>query len=250
LHKKQVGESVRDLGLEGQKEKEGTPTMGGILILAAILIPTLLFARLDNVYVLTMLISTVWLGAIGFIDDYIKVFKKNKKGLAGKFKIIGQVGIGILVGCVMYFHEDVVIKIEDDVQHVQVTQDDAFKGNHVFGPQHDHITEKSLKTTVPLLTNNEFDYYWLLGKGNEKSAWLLFIPLVIIRVNGVSNKAKMKAELNGLAAAISAIIKIARATLAYVSGNVNLADYLNVMYIAESAVLVVFISAYFGACLG
>ena len=251
LHKKQVGETVRDLGLDGQKEKEGTPTMGGILILAAILIPTLLFARLDNVYVITMLVSTVWLGAIGFIDDYIKVFKKNKKGLAGKFKVIGQVGIGVLVGCVMYFHDDVVIKIEDDsVQYDTVIEQNDVSENHAFGPDRDHITEKSLKTTVPFLADNEFDYQWLLGEGNENWAWLLFIPIIIIIVTAVSNGANMTDGLDGLATGTSAIIGLALAVLAYVSGNVNLADYLNVMYIPNAGELVVFISAFVGACIG
>lgn len=245
LQRKQVGESVRDLGLDGQKEKEGTPTMGGLMILAAILIPTLLFARLDNIYVITMLVSTVWLGTIGFIDDYIKVFKKNKKGLAGRFKIIGQIGIGVLVGSVMYFHEDVVIKEKMDtdpvVQEMQHAGVDA---------EHEWTKEKSLKTTIPFLKNNEFDYYWLLGKGNENWAWLLFIPIVIFIVTAVSNGANMTDGLDGLATGTSAIIGIALAVLAYISGNVNLADYLNVMYIPDSGELVVFISAFVGACIG
>lgn len=249
LRRLQVGESVRDLGLEGQKEKEGTPTMGGLMILGAILIPTLLFAKLDNIYIITMLISTVWLGTIGFIDDYIKVFKKNKKGLAGKFKVIGQVGIGVLVGCVLYFHNDVVMMEPTGISEEQVEVIELTEGEEAaFDAQWEET--KSLKTTIPFLSDNVFDYRWMLGEGNEDWAWLLFIPLVIFIVTAVSNGANMTDGLDGLATGTSAIIGLALAVLAYVSGNLRLADYLNVMYIPDSGELVVFIAAFVGACIG
>ncbi len=249
LRRLQVGESVRDLGLEGQKEKEGTPTMGGLMILGAILIPTLLFAKLDNIYIITMLVSTVWLGTIGFIDDYIKVFKKNKKGLAGKFKVIGQVGIGVLVGCVLYFHNDVVMMEPTGITDEQVEVIELTEGEEAaFDAQWEET--KSLKTTIPFLSDNVFDYRWMLGEGNEDWAWLLFIPLVIFIVTAVSNGANMTDGLDGLATGTSAIIGLALAVLAYVSGNLRLADYLNVMYIPDSGELVVFIAAFVGACIG
>ncbi len=249
LHRLQVGETVRDLGLEGQKEKEGTPTMGGLMILAAILIPTLLFAQLDNVYIITMIVSTLWLGTIGFIDDYIKVFKKNKKGLAGKFKVIGQIGIGILVGSVLYFHQDVVMMEPTNISEEQIEEITLTDGEEAALEAQWEET-KSLKTTIPFLRDNVFDYRWMLGEGNEKWAWLLFIPLVIFIVTAVSNGANMTDGLDGLATGTSAIIGLALAVLAYVSGNFMLADYLNVMYIPESGELVVFIAAFVGACIG
>lgn len=251
LHKKQVGETVRDLGLDGQKQKEGTPTMGGVIIIASILIPTLLFAKLDNIYVITMIISTLWLGTIGFIDDYIKVFKKNKKGLAGKFKVIGQVGIGILVGSILYFHSDVTM-MEKKYDEVPENMIEMADGDLDISPENEELwsESKSLKTTIPFAKDNEFDYRWLLGKGNEHLAWLLFIPLVIFIVTAVSNGANMTDGLDGLATGTSAIIGIALAILAYVSGNYKLADYLDVMYIPHSGELVIFISAFVGACIG
>ncbi len=249
LHRLQVGETVRDLGLEGQKEKEGTPTMGGLMILAAILIPTLLFAQLDNVYIITMIVSTIWLGTIGFIDDYIKVFKKNKKGLAGKFKVIGQIGIGVLVGSVLYFHQDVVMMEPTNISEEQIEEIELTDGEEAALEAQWKET-KSLKTTIPFLSDNVFDYRWMLGAGNEKWAWLLFIPLVIFIVTAVSNGANMTDGLDGLATGTSAIIGLALAVLAYVSGNFMLADYLNVMYIPESGELVVFIAAFVGACIG
>jgi phospho-N-acetylmuramoyl-pentapeptide-transferase len=252
LRYKQVGETVRDLGLEGQVQKQGTPTMGGIIILAAILIPTLLFAKLQNIYIILMIVSTIWLGTIGFIDDYIKVFKKNKAGLAGKFKVIGQIGIGLLVGSVLYFHEDVKIKekvaIDPDMDYSALIAEDKVEpcndGNFVW------METSSLKTTIPFVKNNEFNYSWILGESNSSWAWIIFIPIVIIIVTAVSNGANITDGLDGLATGTSAIIGVALAVLAYISGNLVFADYLNVMYIPETGELVVFISAFIGACIG
>ncbi len=245
LHRKQVGESIRDLGLEGQNEKAGTPTMGGVIILMAILIPTLLFARLDNIYIQTLLLATVWLGLIGFLDDYIKVFKKNKEGLAGKFKIIGQIGVGLLVGSMLYFNNDVLIK-----EKVQVGE------THILGkaiPQYEWQETRDLKTTIPFVKNNEFDYadlLWFLGDDANKYAWLVFIPIVIFIVTAVSNGANMTDGLDGLATGTSAIIGVTLAILAFLSGNYVFADYLNIMYIPNSGEMVVFISAFIGAAIG
>lgn len=252
LRSQQIGETVRDLGLQGQIEKSGTPTMGGVIILSAILVPTLLFARLDNIYIITMLIATVWLGAIGFIDDYIKVFKKNKKGLAGKFKVIGQVGVGIIVGTILYFHPDVEV-------HRKINAAEVNKNTEVVTDLHQDcdsdgsetwVRTKAMTTTIPFIKNNEFNYNWIIGDSNKSYGWLLFIPIVIFIVIAVSNGANMTDGLDGLATGTSAIIGIALAILAYVSGNVNFADYLNVMYIPYSGELVVFISAFIGACVG
>lgn len=251
LRRKQVGESIRDLGLEGQMEKQGTPTMGGIIILISILVPTLLFADLTNIYVQTMLIATVWLGSIGFIDDYIKVFKKNKKGLAGKFKIVGQVGCGILVGALLYTSDDVKIKerVNDEATpHLETTI-----ANAQASDDYNWEESRSTKTTIPFVKNNEFDYAWLIswmGDGAKKWAWLIFIPIVIIIVTAVSNGANMTDGLDGLATGTSAIIGVTLAILAYVSGNYIFADYLNIMFIPSSGELVVFISAFVGACIG
>ena len=243
LRKKQVGESIRDLGLEGQVEKSGTPTMGGLIILGAILIPTLLFAKLDNIYTITMIIATVWLGFIGFIDDYIKVFKKNKKGLAGKFKIVGQVGVGIIVGSLLYFSDDVVIQ---EKQQVTTSQNqDATVQNQ--GPSYQWVGSKSTKTTIPFFKNNEFDYSWF---GLGKYTWIVFILIVIIIVVNVSNGANLTDGIDGLATGTSAIIGTTLAIFAYLSGNAVFADYLNIMYIPNSGELVVFIGAFVGACIG
>jgi len=251
LQKQQIGETVRDLGLAGQIEKTGTPTMGGLIILGAILIPTLLFARLENVYVITMIIATVWLGMIGFIDDYIKVFKKNKEGLKGKFKIIGQIGVGLIVGSVLYFSDDVVV-------HKRVANDYNLKaGEKNVSHQHTSSDDKSLKwvetdemtTTIPFVKDNEFNYKWLLG-GSSSYGWLIFIPIVIFIVIAVSNGANMTDGLDGLATGTSAIVGIALAILAYVSSHVRFSDYLNVMYIPFAEELVIFISAFVGACIG
>ena len=251
LQKQQIGETVRDLGLAGQIEKTGTPTMGGLIILGAILIPTLLFARLENVYVITMIIATVWLGMIGFIDDYIKVLKKNKEGLKGKFKIIGQIGVGLIVGSVLYFSDDVVV-------HKRVANDYNLKaGEKNVSHQHTSSDDKSFKwvetdemtTTIPFVKDNEFNYKWLLG-GSSSYGWLIFIPIVIFIVIAVSNGANMTDGLDGLATGTSAIVGIALAILANVSSHVRFSDYLNVMYIPFAEELVIFISAFVGACIG
>ena len=251
LQRQQIGETVRDLGLAGQIEKTGTPTMGGLIILGAILIPTLLFARLENVYVITMLLATVWLGMIGFIDDYIKVFKKNKEGLKGRFKVIGQIGVGLIVGSVLYFSDDVVV-------HKRVASDYKLKANEkLVSHQHTQTENQSFKwvetdemtTTIPFVKDNEFNYKWLLG-GDSSYGWLIFIPIVIFIVIAVSNGANMTDGLDGLATGTSAIVGIALAILAYVSSHVNFSDYLNVMYIPFAEELVIFISAFVGACIG
>lgn len=255
LHKKQVGELVRDLGLEGQKQKQGTPTMGGLIILAAILIPTLLFSKLDNSYIIIMIISTIWLGVIGFVDDYIKVFKKDKEGLKGKFKVIGQVGLGVIVGSLLYFNPNIVIKekIQND-QEVKMA-DELFiqdvKSKDL--PHYAKVTVKSTKTTIPFVKDNEFDYADLLkflGEGYEKWAWLIFIPIVIFIVTAVSNGANMTDGLDGLATGTSAIIGVTLAIFAYVSGNTIFANYLNIMYIPNTGELVIYIMAFVGACVG
>ena len=252
LHRKQVGELVRDLGLEGQKEKEGTPTMGGLIILGAIIIPTLLFAKIDNIYTITMLLATVWLGLIGFLDDYIKVFRKNKKGLAGKFKIVGQIGVGIIVGSLLYFHSDVTIK-----ERIQPSQFDTeiasvHSGTPINGESTVRYGEevKSRSTTIPFIKNNEFNYEWLLPKSFKDYTWIVFILMTIIIVTAVSNGANMTDGLDGLATGTSAIIGITLAIFAYVSGNAIFADYLNIMYIPNSGELVIFISSFIGACVG
>ena len=232
LQMKQVGEIVRDLGLQGQIEKKGTPTMGGIIILSAILIPTLLFADLTSVYTHMMLIVTVWLGAIGFIDDYIKTHRKNKEGLAGRFKIIGQVGVGIILGSIMMWHPDIVIK--------EMSSDGTWE------------ILKSTETTIPFLKGNTFDYAWLIDWAVldvSSWVWIVFIPMVILIVTAVSNGANLTDGLDGLATGTSAIIGITLAILAYVSSNTLIAEYLGIMYIPGSEELVVFIAAFVGACI-
>ena len=255
IKRKQVGETIRDLGLEGQNQKAGTPTMGGLIILASILVPTLLFAKLHNIYVILMLVSTVLLGAIGFADDYIKVFKKNKQGLAGKFKIVGQVIVGLIVGCILYFHDDVVVKEKvydaDAPAHVQeLIHNDVDK---TTTENYYWQENKSFVTTIPFVKDNEFDYAWLvewMGENALDYAWLIFIPIVIIIVTAVSNGANMTDGLDGLATGTSAIIGVVLAIFAYVSGNTIFADYLNIMYIPDSGELVIFIGAFVGACIG
>lgn len=251
LRKQQVGETVRDLGLEGQKEKEGTPTMGGLIILLSILVPTLLFAKLDNIYVILMLVSTVLFGLIGFIDDYIKVFKKNKKGLAGRFKIVGQVAVGALVGSVLYFHPDVQVH-ENVVDSYELAgeQRDVTEKHQIVPEGTKYVVKKDMTTTIPFIKGNEFNYNWLIGDSNKSYGWLLFIPVVIIIITAVSNGANMTDGLDGLATGTSAIIGIALAIFAYVSGHIEFADYLGVMYIPYSSELVIFISAFMGACIG
>lgn len=254
LRRKQIGESVRDLGLNGQKEKEGTPTMGGLIILGAILIPTLLFAKLDNIYVIIMIFSTVWLGLIGFLDDYIKVFKHDKKGLSGKFKVVGQVTLGIVVGAMMYFHPDISIKEKQDVERYAMShnlQNDRTydKAKSVFSAQ----AEQSTKTTIPFVKNNEFDYAYLvkwIGDDFRDWAWIIFIPIVIFIVTAISNGANLTDGIDGLATGTSAVIGATLAILAWVSGNIIFANYLDIMYIPNSGELTIFISAFVGATVG
>tara|TARA_B110000503_G_C7159375_1_gene418894 strand:+ start:2234 stop:3481 length:1248 start_codon:yes stop_codon:yes gene_type:complete len=253
LQRQQIGETIRDLGLEGQLAKTGTPTMGGLIILAAILIPTLLFAKLDNIYIITMLLSTVWLGVIGFIDDYIKVFKKNKKGLAGRFKVLGQIGVGIIVGSMLYFSDDVQVHKKVDANYVLSAGDKVVTHLHTdmaIDVNTKWIKTHDMTTTIPFVKGNEFNYNWLLGENSKGWGWLLFIPVVIFIVIAVSNGANMTDGLDGLATGTSAIIGIALAVLAYVSSNVRFADYLDVMYIPMAEELVIFIAAFVGACIG
>jgi phospho-N-acetylmuramoyl-pentapeptide-transferase len=245
LQKKQVGETVRDLGLEGQKQKSGTPTMGGIIIILATLIPAVLLAKLDNIYIIILIITTVWMGLIGFLDDYIKVFKKDKDGLSGKFKILGQVGLGLIVGSMLYFNDDVVIKEQLPIDQ-QIVQENGRK--QVFGEAH-----KSTKTTVPFFKNNELDYskaFSFLGDGYEKYGWIVFIFITVFIVTGVSNGANLTDGIDGLAAGSSAIIVVTLAVFAWVSGNIIFADYLDVMYIPNSGEMTVFILAFAGALIG
>lgn len=249
LRRLQVGESIRDLGLEGQMEKAGTPTMGGLIIIASILIPTLLFTQLHNVYILLMLATTVGLGLIGFADDYIKVFKKNKAGLAGKFKIIGQVGIGLLVGTVLYFHPDVTMR-RKIVNPVHQTQSIAPTLQEI---EQNYVDVNTQVTTIPFVKNHEFNYSKLIsfiGDNYEKWGWIIFIPIVIFIITAVSNGANITDGIDGLATGTSAIIGIVLGILAYVSGNSIFANYLNVMYIPHSAELVVFAAAFVGSCIG
>ena len=241
IQKKQISEEVRVLGLIGEEGKKGTPTMGGLIILSAILIPTILFTKLNNIYIIIMIVSTLWLGAIGFIDDYIKVFKKDKEGLAGKFKILGQVGIGIIVGLVMVFHSDIVVKDE-----VSLSSEEEVIGSI-------NLAQKSSKTTTPFFKNNEFDYQFLtswIGVNAKDYAWILFILIVIIIITAVSNGANMTDGLDGLATGTSAIIGATLALLAYVSGNIIAAEYLNIMYIPNTGELVIYMSSFVGACIG
>ncbi|MES2131910.1 MAG: phospho-N-acetylmuramoyl-pentapeptide-transferase [Bacteroidota bacterium] len=257
IRRKQIGETVRELGLAGQNEKSGTPTMGGLIILAAIIIPTLLFAKIHNIYIVIMLISTVWLGSIGFIDDYIKVFKKNKEGLKGKFKVVGQIGIGLIVGAVFYFHPDVVIKeritSNSQISYVNNFEELTSKPKELAIPKYASKPIKTIKTTIPFVKNNEFDYTKVLsfmGDNAVKYGWLIFIPFVILIVTAVSNGANITDGIDGLAAGTSAIIGTTLGILAYVSGNTVFADYLNIMYIPNTGELVVFMAAFVGACVG
>ncbi len=256
LKRKQVGETVRDLGLEGQQQKQGTPTMGGLIILAAILFPTLLFAKLHNIYILIILTATVWLGIIGFLDDYIKVFKKNKKGLSARLKIAGQVGLGLLVGLTMYFSDDIVIR-ERVRQQAFIPASDIFNVETPSASDKAKIFSKnpikSTKTTIPFVKNNEFDYNWLIswmGQGAKNWTWLIFIPIVIFIIIAVSNGANLTDGLDGLATGTSAIIGLTLGVLAYVSGNIVFANYLNIMYIPNTGELAIYISAFIGACIG
>ncbi len=246
LQKKQVGEVVRDLGLAGQYEKKGTPTMGGFIILFAIIIPTLLFAKLGNIYIILMLITSVWLGTIGFIDDYIKIFHKKKSGLSGRFKVYGQIGLGIIVGLIMYLSDDIVIR--------EKINDDYLSDNtEIENIDNKYKDVKSTKTTIPFFKNNEFDYKDLVsfsGKYTNFFSWLIFIFFTIFIITAVSNGANITDGLDGLATGTSAIIGITLGIFAYLSGNMIYSDYLNIMYIPNSGELVIFISAFTGATVG
>jgi len=239
LQKKQIGETIRDLGLQGQMEKKGTPTMGGVIIISAIVIPTLLFAKLDNIYVILLLVTTLGLGAIGFLDDYIKVFKKDKEGLSGKFKIIGQIGVGLIVGLTLYFHDGVVVREFDDVNtETSVVDGVGYKD------------VKSTITTVPFMKDNEFDYDNIIPFINDDYTWMFYVLVVIFIVTSVSNSANITDGLDGLAAGTAAIMGMTIAILAYVSGRVDFSEYLNIMYIPDLGELVIFCTAFVGACLG
>ncbi len=240
LQRKQVGESIRDLGLEGQMEKKGTPTMGGLIIIAAIIFPTLLFAQVFNIYIILLIITIVGLGAIGFLDDYIKVFKKNKEGLAGRFKIVGQVAIGVIVGLTLYYHEDVVVREFQTSVSIEegVVETPAFKD------------VKSAKTTIPFMKNNELNYEEVLGFLGDSMTPILYVLLVTFIITAVSNGANITDGIDGLAAGTSAIIGLTIAIFAYISGNAIFSQYLNVMFIPNSGELVIFCSAFVGACVG
>ncbi|ARV11393.1 phospho-N-acetylmuramoyl-pentapeptide-transferase [Gilvibacter sp. SZ-19] len=243
LRKKQIGETVRDLGLAGQNEKAGTPTMGGVIIILATLVPVLLFTKLENIYVILLIVTTLWMGTIGFIDDYIKTFKKDKAGLPGKFKVFGQVVLGIAVGCTLYFHDNVTIKEKIEVQTENQTTLIRSVGEEI----------KSTKTTIPFVPNNEFEYSDLLtwmGDDYAKYTWLLFIPIVILIITAVSNGANLTDGVDGLAAGTSAIIVLTLGIFAWISGNIIFSDYLNIMYIPRTGEIAVFISAFVGALIG
>jgi phospho-N-acetylmuramoyl-pentapeptide-transferase len=268
LRYKQVGETVRNLGLAGQTQKAGTPTMGGLIIIAGVLIPTLLFAKIENIYIILMIITTVWMGAIGFLDDYIKVFKKNKEGLAGRFKIVGQVGLALIIGWTMFFHPDILIR--QTIAEVP----SSIKTQKVLGGLKEEIINergeklirvekangvyyakdvKSTKTNIPFYKNNEFDYAKVLkfiGPGYEKYSLVVFLLFVIVIITAVSNGANITDGIDGLATGTSAIIGITLALLAYVSGNTIIADYLKIIYIPNSGELVIFAAAFVGACIG
>ena len=245
LRNQQVGETVRELGLEGQTQKAGTPTMGGLIIIIATLIPVLLLTKLNNIYIILLIVTTLWMGTIGFIDDYIKIFKKDKEGLKGIFKVIGQVGLGLIVGSVLYLHPGVTVR-KDMKDKVSLTQTE----NVIHQAP---IEEKSTATTIPFFKNNEFDYAELLawtGDGYEKWSWLIFIPFVIFIITAVSNGANLTDGIDGLAAGTSAISVLALAIFTFVSGNIIFSNYLNIMYIPDSGEMTVFIAAFIGALIG
>jgi phospho-N-acetylmuramoyl-pentapeptide-transferase len=243
LRNQQVGETVRELGLDGQQQKAGTPTMGGIIIILATLIPVLLLARLENIYIILLIVTTIWMGAIGFIDDYIKIFKKDKEGLKGRFKVLGQVGLGLIVGSMLYFSPNVTVRKDTLGERIKTEQ----------GFDTSSLNEKSTATTIPFLKNNEFDYAEILsfmGDGYEKYSWLIFIPFVILIITAVSNGANLTDGIDGLAAGTSAISVLALGVFAFVSGNIIFSDYLNVMYIPNSGEMTIFIAAFVGALVG
>ena len=247
LRNLQVGESIRDLGLHGQAEKKGTPTMGGLIIILATLVPVFLLAKLDNIYIIILIVTTLWMGTIGFIDDYIKIFKKNKDGLKGRFKIIGQITLGTFVGLVLFFNPDVVVKEKLGQGEVIISNEQTVSSNR-FGP-----AEKSTKTTIPFVKNNEFDYASLIVWMGDKSkdyVWLIFVLVVIFIIAAVSNGANLTDGIDGLAAGTSAIMVLALGIFAWISGNIIFSDYLNVMYIPNSGEMTIFISAFVGALVG
>lgn len=254
LQRKQIGETIRELGLSGENSKKGTPTMGGLIILSAIVIPTLLFAQIANVYIWLILLSTVWLGLIGFLDDYIKVFKKNKEGLAGRFKIMGQVGLGLIVGCTLYFNNDVVVsrevmgakKLAPYERQITTHPERVTRDGHRF------VDVKTPITTIPFVKNHEFNYSKLISwiPGAEKYTFILYILIVIFIITAVSNGANLTDGLDGLATGVSGIIGVGLGIFAYVSGNIQFAEYLNIMYIPNLGELSIFIAAFVGACIG
>ena len=255
LRNQQIGETVRDLGLDGQKQKQGTPTMGGIIIIIATLIPVLLFAKLDNVYVVLLVVTTLWMGTIGFIDDYIKKFKNDKEGLQGKFKVLGQVGLGLIVGSVLYFNDSVTIKeqVSEQVQTAMVSTGNSMLLLHNPAVKQFHPEAKSTKTTIPFLKNNEFDYADVLTFFNEdwgKYAWLIFIPVVIFIITAVSNGANLTDGIDGLAAGTSVISVVVLGLFAWLSGNIIFSDYLNIMYIPRIGEMTIFVGAFVGALIG
>ena len=252
LQRHQIGEEIRDLGLEGQLAKKGTPTMGGIIILLAIVVPVLLFARLDNIYTILLLVATLWCGVIGFLDDYIKVFRHNKEGLQGRFKIVGQVGLGLIVGTVMCFSEDIVIREHTTVPVEQSIIDEKTGETIITSAQQIRLSEdviKTTKTTIPFLKDNELDYSWFVG-GNETLAWIFYVLVAIFVITAVSNGANLTDGLDGLLTGVSIPIVGVLAVLAYLSGNIIYADYLNIMYIPNSGELMVFGAAMLGALIG
>ena len=251
LRRKQIGEEIRDLGLEGQLQKRGTPTMGGVIILLAILVPTLLFGRLDNIYIQLLLVSTVWLGLIGGLDDYIKVFRHRKEGLKGRFKIVGQVGLGIIVGTTMWLSPDIVVreKVTQPVETVYVNTDGSVEQSIQQHLLLSSESTKTTKTTIPFIKNNEFDYGWMTG-GRDVATWMLYVLVAILVVTAVSNGANLTDGLDGLVTGVSVPIVVVLAVLAYLSGHIVYADYLNIMYIPDSGELVVFAAAMVGALMG
>ena len=254
LRRMQVGETVRDLGLEGQVAKQGTPTMGGLIIISATIIPVLLFADLSNIYIILLLVSTIWLGTIGFIDDYIKVFKKDKRGLAGKFKVVGQITVGIIIGATVYFHPEIRTRVEvPEVLAQQLDPQDITTITEEDGTLHYMLNRKSPNTTIPFVKNNEFNYSsipGLFGREARQYTWIVYILVVIFIITAVSNGANITDGLDGLATGTSAIMVLALGVLAYVSGNIIFAHYLDIMYIPGIGEMAVFIGALLGACIG
>jgi phospho-N-acetylmuramoyl-pentapeptide-transferase len=250
LQKQQVGETIRDLGLEGQVEKAGTPTMGGVIIILATLVPVLLLAKLDNIYIILLIVTTLWMGTIGFIDDYIKKFKNDKEGLKGRFKVLGQVGLGIIVGTTLFFHPDVTLKekLPIEQQQVLLANNPDTKASDLFAPE-----ERSTKTTIPFVKSNEFDYAEIITWVNSdwsKFAWIIFIPIVIFIITAVSNGANLTDGIDGLAAGTSAIIVLTLGIFAWVSGNIIFSEYLNIMYIPRVEEITIYIAAFVGALIG